>query len=191
MRRSRWILAGLGATLAVGLLGCSEGDKLTLAEMERLKRDVDKQMRLVKEQNLQINDKQNVLKEELRVIKEEYIPAVMVSLDSVSAKPDQVKVQMIAEVENRLRTITENVKDFKKEVNDDIVAHKSTVADSLKSRLDGYNKRISYIEDYTQFVLTQQDSVNREFANRIDKRPWYVSIIGAWDDRQREKRSNP
>ena len=44
MRISRWMLAGLGATLVVGLLGCAEGDKLTLAEMERLKRDVDKQI---------------------------------------------------------------------------------------------------------------------------------------------------
>jgi hypothetical protein len=40
-------------------------------------------------------------------------------------------------------------------------------------------------------VLARQDSVNREFALRIDKRPWYKSILNEWDDLQRRRGVNP
>lgn len=191
MRINRWLVAGAGLAVVTTLAGCTESGKLTMAEMERLRRDTDKQMRLVREQNEQINAKLNVLKAEMDTITTVYIPAVQVSLDSVAAKPEQTRLQLISEVENRLRTITENVKDFKTSVQEILTTQNRTLTDTLRTRINSFDARVSRTEEYVTFVLAKQDSVNREFANRIDKRPWYVSILGAWEDRQRARGLTP
>lgn len=191
MRINRWLVAGVGLTVVAALAGCTESGKLTLAEMERLRRDTDKQMRLVREQNEQINAKLNVVKAEMDTIVTVFIPALNASLDSVSAKPEIARLQMISEVENRLRTITDNIREFKQNVNDDLVAQNRALTDTLRIRLNNFDARTAKTKEYMDFVLAQQDSVNREFANRIDKRPWYVSILGAWEDRQRARGQTP
>jgi hypothetical protein len=191
MRINRWLVAGVGLTVVAALAGCAESGKLTLAEMERLRRDTDKQMRLVREQNEQINAKLNVLKAEMDTITTRYIPMLSASLDSVSAKPEQARLQMITEVENRLRTITDNVRDFKTQVNENLTSQNRALTDTLRIRLNNFDARVSKSKEYVDFVLAKQDSVNREFANRIDKRPWYISILGAWEDRQRARGQTP
>jgi hypothetical protein len=191
MRINRWLVAGVGLTVVAALAGCTESGKLTLAEMERLRRDTDKQMRLVREQNEQINAKLNVVKAEMDTITTVYIPALSASLDSVAAKPEQARLQMISEVENRLRGITDNVRDFKTLVNETLVSQNRTLTDTLRIRLNNFDARIAKTKEYVDFVLAEQDSVNREFANRIDKRPWYISILGAWEDRQRARGQTP
>jgi chromosome segregation ATPase len=188
MRSSRWLLAGLGFSLV--LAGCTESAQMTLAELERHKREVDKQMRLVREQNEQINAKLNVLKAEMDTIKTVYIPAVQVSLDSVAAKPDQVRIQMMSEVDNRLQTIATDYREFKTKVTETVNTNQKTLTDDLKTKVDAFEKRVSESENFVNFVLAQQDSVNREFAVRIDKRPWYRSIIGDYNDRKRSAASS-
>ena len=56
MRVNRWLMTGLAVLSVVSVSGCTEGDKIQLAEIEALERRVDKQMRLVREQNEQINN---------------------------------------------------------------------------------------------------------------------------------------
>ena len=191
MRVSRWLVAGLGLSLVTVVGGCTESSKMTLAEMESLERRVDKQMRLVKEQNEQINSKLNIVKAELDTIKTVYIPAVSASLDSVAAKPEAYRLIIINEVENRLRTISESVAEFKKQVNDGTLARHEALTGEVKKKIDAFEGRVATTESMVNFVLAKQDSINREFAVRIDKRPWYTSILGAWDDQQRSKRNAP
>jgi chromosome segregation ATPase len=188
MRSSRWLLAGLGFSFV--LAGCTESAQMTLAELERHKREVDKQMRLVREQNEQINAKLNVLKAEMDTIKTVYIPAVQVSLDSVAAKPDQVRIQMMSEVDNRLQTIATDYREFKSKVTETVQTNQKTLTDDVKSKVEAFEKRVTESENFVNFVLAQQDSVNREFAVRIDKRPWYRSIIGDYNDRKRSAASS-
>ncbi len=191
MRINRWLVAGVGLTVVAALAGCTESGKMTLAEMERLRRDTDKQMRLVREQNEQINAKLNVVKAEMDTITTVYIPALNASLDSVSAKPEQSRQQMVNEVENRLRTILDNFREFKTQVSDNLVAQNRALTDTLRTRLNSFDARTAKTKEYMDFVLAKQDSINREFANRIDKRPWYTSILGAWEDRQRARGQTP
>lgn len=191
MRVSRWLVAGLGLSLMTVVSGCTEGSKMTLAEMESLERRVDKQMRLVKEQNEQINSKLNIIKAELDTIKTVYIPAVNASLDSVAAMPEAYRVIILNEVDNRLRTITENVSEFKTAVNTGIKTDSEALRSEVKKKLDSMDSRLTNSESMVNFVLAKQDSINREFAVRIDKRPWYTSILGAWDDEQRARRNAP
>lgn len=194
MRVSRWLMAGLAVLSVFSIIavsGCTEGDAIQLAEIEALERRVDKQMRLVREQNEQINSNLKIIKAEMDTIKTVYIPAVMVALDSVSAKPEQARVQVIAEVDNRLRTIAESNREFRNDMNTKTEASSKQLLDETRKRLDDYNSRITKSEEFVNFVLAHQDSVNQEFADRIDKRPWYRSILGMWDDQQRAKQSTP
>jgi DNA repair exonuclease SbcCD ATPase subunit len=189
MRSSRWLMAGLGVALV--LAGCTESSKLTLAELERHKREVDKQMRLVREQNEQINSKLNLLKAEMDTIKTVYIPAVKVALDSVAAKPEQARIQTLQEVQNQLMTIRTDYREFKEKVTETVTTNDKKLNDEVRSKLDSFEKQINSAQEKVDFVLAQQDSVNREFAIRIDKRPWYKSIMGSWEDQQRQKNGTP
>jgi len=191
MRVSRWLMTGLAAFAVLAVSGCTEGNKVQLAEIEALERRVDKQMRLVREQNEQINNNLKIIKAEMDTIKTVYLPAVQVALDSVSAKPEQSRVQIIAEVDNRLRTIAESNREFRNSVKENTDASTKLLQDETRKRLDEYNSRITKSEEFVGFVLARQDSVNQEFAVRIDKRPWYKSILGMWDDQQRARTSTP
>ncbi|HEX7879499.1 MAG TPA: hypothetical protein VF720_08820 [Candidatus Eisenbacteria bacterium] len=191
MRVSRFLVAGLSVVSLGALSGCTESNRLQLAEIEALERRVDKQMRLVREQNEQINSNLKIIKAEMDTIKTVYLPAVQVALDSVAAKPEQARVQIIAEVDNRLNTITASNRDFRTQVNDGIAASSKQLRDEVTKKIGEYDSRITKNEQFVNFYLAHQDSVNQEFAVRIDKRPWYRSILGMWDDQQRQKTSAP
>lgn len=191
MRMSRWLMAGVSVLSLGALAGCTESSKMTLAEMEALERRVDKQMRLVREQNEQINSNLKVIKAEMDTLKTVYIPAVQASLDTVDARRQEAERRVIAEVDNRLRTITDSNREFRTAVNDAVSSQHKTLTDEVTTKLNEYNSRISNAEEFVNFVLARQDSVNREFANRIDKRPWYTSILGMWDDQQRARGNTP
>jgi hypothetical protein len=190
MRVSRFLVAGLSILSLGALSGCTESNKLQLAEIEALERRVDKQMRLVREQNEQINSNLKIIKAEMDTIKTVYLPAVQVALDSVAAKPEQARVQIIAEVDNRLNTITASNRDFRTAMNEGVAKSSKELRDEVTRKVGEYETRIANTEKFVNFVLARQDSVNQEFAVRIDKRPWYRSILGMWDDQQRQRTSN-
>jgi hypothetical protein len=191
MRMSRWLMTGVSVLSLGALAGCTESSKMTLAEMEALERRVDKQMRLVREQNEQINSNLKVIKAEMDTLKTVYIPAVAASLDSVDARREDSERRIVAEVENRIRNIADSNRQFRTDVNDGVAAQHKALTDEVTSKITEYDSRITHTEEFVNFVLARQDSVNREFANRIDKRPWYTSILGMWDDRQRARGNNP
>lgn len=190
MRLNRGLMAGLGLVIVGSLAGCSEGSKVTLAEMERLRRDTDKQMRLVREQNEQINNNMKLIKAQLDTIQTAYIPAVQASLDSVSRIPASTAIQIGNDVDGKIRTIRDDYKAFKESVNERLNTTSSELSTQLKTRLDSYETSAARQKAMVDFVLAKQDSVNREFATRIDKRPWYKSILGDWDDMQRSRSAN-
>jgi hypothetical protein len=191
MRVSRFLVAGLSIVSLGALSGCTESNKLQLAEIEALERRVDKQMRLVREQNEQINSNLKIIKAEMDTIKTVYLPAVQVALDSVAAKPEQARVQIIAEVDNRLNTITASNRDFRTQVNEGIAASSKQLQEEVRKKIGEYDARITESEKFVNFYLAHQDSVNQEFAVRIDKRPWYRSILGMWEDQQRQRTAAP
>lgn len=190
MRLNRGLVAGLGLAIVGSLAGCSESNKVTLAEMERLRRDTDKQMRLVREQNEQINTNMKLIKAQLDTIQLAYIPAVQASLDSVSRIPAATAIQIGNDVDGKIRTIRDDYKEFKTSVNSRLEETSTSLATQLKTRLDTYETDAAQQKAMVDFVLAKQDSVNREFAVRIDKRPWYKSILGDWDDIQRSRAGN-
>jgi hypothetical protein len=191
MRMSRWLMTGVSVLSLGALAGCTESSKMTLAEMEALERRVDKQMRLVREQNEQINSNLKVIKAEMDTLKTVYIPAVKANLDTVDARRQEAERRVIAEVDNRLRTIADSNREFRSQVNEGMASQQKALTDEVTTKLNEYNGRITHAEEFVNFVLARQDSVNREFANRIDKRPWYTSILGMWDDQQRARGNNP
>lgn len=191
MQRNRGLVAGVGIAILGSLAGCSEGSRVTLAEMEKLRRETDKQMRLVREQNEQINDKLNLIKTQLDTIQTVYIPAVQASLDSVSRIPASTAVQIGNDVDGKIRTIRDDYKAFKEAVNQRLESTSTDLSTNLRTKLDQFEKDATFQKSLVDFVLAKQDSINREFAVRIDKRPWYKSILGDWDDIQRRKAQNP
>ncbi len=176
-----WIKTGLVLAFSAALTGCStEGNKVALSEMERLRRETDKQMRLVKEQNLTLNDKLNRINARLDVIEGEYIPAVNAALDSVTAREQGFKSDLVMEVEARLSELNSDVRTLRNELAQDMTAQGKAVTDQVRENMDEFQFRVSDLEAFVQFVATRQDSVNRQIIERVDRNAGYTSFLTRW-----------
>jgi len=176
-----WIRTGLVLALGAALTGCSaEGSRVALNEMERVKRETDKQMRLVKEQNLTLNEKLNRINERLDIIENEYIPAVNASLDSVTAREQGFKSDLVMEVEGRLSEMNDNVRALKNELSREVMMQGKAVTDQVRDNLDEVQFRVSDLEAFVQFVASRQDSVNQAMIDRVDRKAGYTSFFTRW-----------
>ena len=81
---------------------------------------------------------------------------------------------------------------FVKSIRDSITMRATATQDTMTTRIASMQNMLNEHMAFVQFVATEQDSINRVFANKIDSRPWYVSFMGKWEDRQRAHKSvNP
>ena len=105
--------------------------------------------------------------------------------------PD-VRLEIIPEVTSRFQIVNQAQDQFVKSIRDSITMRATATQDTMTARIAVMQNMLNEHVAFVQFVATEQDSINRMFANRIDSRPWYVSFMGKWEDRQRAHRAaNP
>ena len=104
--------------------------------------------------------------------------------------PD-VRLEIIPEVTSRFQIVSNAQTQWMKSIRDSITAATAS-QDTVNARVAAMQNMLNEHMAFVQFVATEQDSINRVFANKIDTRPWYVSFMGKWEDRQRaHKSANP
>jgi len=101
--------------------------------------------------------------------------------------PD-VRAEITPQVYAQFNLVSAAQEQFVKSIRDSITLRASAMDDTLEVRTSTMQSTLAEHMAFVQFVATEQDSVNRVFANRIDSRPWYVSFMGKWEDRQRARR---
>jgi len=102
--------------------------------------------------------------------------------------PD-VRLEIIPEVTSRFQIVNQAQDQFVKSIRDSITLRATATQDTMTARIAIMQNMLGEHMAFVQFVATEQDSINRVFANRIDSRPWYVSFMGKWEDRQRAHKS--
>ena len=96
-----------------------------------------------------------------------------------------MKLEIITEVNTRFQAVGRKQDDFIAQINTRFEQRSTTIEDNLDSEVVDMEKMLNQHTTFAWFVATEQDSINRVFANRFDSRPWYESIIGKWEDRNR------
>jgi len=102
--------------------------------------------------------------------------------------PD-VRQEIIPEVMSRFQIVNQAQDQFVKSIRDSVTLRATATQDTMTTRIASMQSMLSEHMAFVQFVATEQDSINRVFANKIDSRPWYVSFMGKWEDRQRARKA--
>lgn len=184
-------LLSITAFLGVAILfaGCG-ADREMQAELVNLKSSTKKQLDLLKQQNQFLNRKLNTVNEKVDELTE-LTTNLRAELSTYANRPEEVKLEIINEVNTRFAAIAKNQDEFKEQVQTAFQDQSKKINDDLATELEAMNKTLNKHTAFVQFVASEQDSINRVFANRFDSRPWYQSIIGKWEDRERAASSTP
>jgi DNA anti-recombination protein RmuC len=184
-------LLSITAFLGVAILfaGCG-ADREMQADLVNLKSSTKKQLDLLKQQNQFLNRKLNTVNEKVDELTE-LTTSLRTELSTYANRPEEVKLEIINEVNTRFAAIAKNQDEFKEQVQTAFQDQSKKINDDLATELEAMNKTLNKHTAFVQFVAAEQDSINRVFANRFDSRPWYQSIIGKWEDRERAATNTP
>ncbi len=185
--RSLTIIAILGVGAA--LSGCQANREMQ-AELVNLKSSTKKQLDLLKQQNEFLNRKLNSLTTKVDDLTKANSD-LSDQLATYANRPEEVKLEIISEVNTRFQAIAESQKQFQQDVQDQFDQETQKLDKKLDTQLADMNKTLNKHTAFVKFVASEQDSINRVFANRFDSRPWYQSIIGKWEDRERQAGETP
>ena len=182
-------LLGLVAVLCLPLTGCQQ-IRQNQQDIVTLKNLVNRDLELLKRQNTFINRKVNKLQESVEEASE-ISQDLREELATYANRPEEVKLEIITEVNSRFAAFAKANADFQAEVTQLFQTQREQIDERLDTSLSEMEKTLNNHTAFVQFVAAEQDSINRVFANRFDSRPWYQSIIGKWEDRERMGRMEP
>lgn len=177
------------ASLLLGLTGCQQ-IRTNQADIVALKNTVNRDLELLKRQNTFMNRKLNKLQESVEEASE-VSQDLRDELSTYANRPDEVRLEIINEVNTRFGAISTSNAQFKTEVTELLQKQSDETKARLDTSLAEMEKTLNNHSAFVEFVATEQDSINRVFANRFDSRPWYQSIIGKWDDQKRAEQLQP
>ena len=169
--------------LLLGLTGCQQV-RQNQADIVALTNTVNRDLELLKRQNTFMNRKLNKLQESVEEATE-VSKDLREELSTYANRPDEVRLEIINDVNTRFAQISKSNEEFKAAVNEQFADHTAATKERLDTSLAEMEKILNNHSAFVQFVATEQDSINRVFANRFDSRPWYQSIIGKWEDKER------
>lgn len=184
-------LVSLALVLGVGisLSGC-QGNRQMQQDLVNLQNTTKKQLDLLKQQNEFLNRKMNTVNTNVAELTEA-TETLRAELATYANRPEEVKLEIISEVNTRFEAIAAQNKEFQAEVLTNFDTQRKDIDQRLQVQIDDMTKTLNKHTAFVKFVASEQDSINRVFANRFDSRPWYQSIIGKWDDMERTQKTTP
>jgi len=176
-----------GPLVGVALVLCAcEGTQEIELQLTNTRDNTKAQMDLLKKNHELVNRKLNDLNE--RIVKlQETNDRLSGDLTTFASRPEEVKLEIIQEVNTRFDGVRREQIEFKKTVEDSLKARMDRIDAGLEVQVQDMEKTLLQHNAFVQFVATEQDSINRVFANRFDSRPWYQSYMGKWEDMQKSQ----
>jgi cell division protein FtsB len=182
MRQRLALLIGAGFILA-SVAGCT-GAADTRAELFRIRDRSKSQMDILKRKNELLNRQLNDMNEQVAELQESN-DRLSAELGEYAARPEEVKLEIITEVNTMFSGVVTSQQDFKAQVDATVEEKTAAIEAELAEGLANLEKTLIQHGDFVHFVTSEQDSINRVFALRFDNRPWYQSVLGKWDDMER------
>jgi predicted nuclease with TOPRIM domain len=176
-----FVLAG-----TVGILGGCQGNRELRAEMINVRDRAAAQMDRMKKENELLNRKLNDMNETVGKLQDSN-DRLSTELTNYATRPEEVKLEIITEVNTRFSAMAKGQDDFVKDLNDRFDTKTAAIESDLDNQLAAISDTLNDHSMFVHFVASQQDSINRVFASRFDSRPWYQSILGKWEDMKKNQ----
>jgi chromosome segregation ATPase len=148
------------------------------------------EMDVLKKQNELLNRKLNDMNQRVTELQESN-DRLSAELANYATRPEEVKLEIIGEVNTRFAAMAKGHDDFVSQINQEFADRTTGIETDLDDQLAEMEKTLSQHSAFVQFVAAEQDSINRVFATRFDSRPWYQSVLGKWDDMGRSQPETP
>lgn len=180
-----WLTLLIGTSCLLAMTGCDRNAGIR-DELFRIRDRNKAQMDVLKKSNELINRQLNDLKQRVDELQDSN-DRLAGELTDYATRPEEVKLEIITEVNTRFAAIANSQQTFMEEVNQNFTAKEAEIREGLAADIEEMENTLLEHAAFVRFVSTEQDSINRVFAARFDSRPWYQSIIGRWEDMQRQK----
>lgn len=176
---SRTLLV-LGLTMVVG--GCAQ-DRQLQQDMVDYKNESGLTLQLLIDQNGFLNSKIERVRGEV----EDVVEAdrrFQYNFNVYSRRPDEIKLEILEEVGVRAELNEEQQAEFSADYSLRLQELQNELNDRRNLKISEMQAILDHEDMFFRFVYTDQDSVNNEFATRFDKKPWYQSLLGGWEENQ-------
>lgn len=180
-----WLAFLVGAVCLLVMTGCDKNAGVR-DELFRIRDNNKAEMDILKKRNEMLNRELNDLKETADKLKDSN-DRLSLELTNYATRPDQVKLEIITEVNTRFASIANSQQAFIDQVNQSFAALDTTINADLEAGLAELEETLVEHTALVRFVAGEQDSINHIFASRFDSRPWYQSILGKWEDMERAR----
>ena len=185
----QWLTLLIGVSFILALAGCT-GTAETRAELFRIRDRSKGQMDILKRKNELLNRELNDMKDQVNELQESN-DRLSAELGEYAARPEEVKLEIITEVNTMFSGVVNSQQDFKAQVEATLEEKTAVIEADLVEGLAKMEKTLIQHGDFVHFVTSEQDSINRVFAMRFDNRPWYQSVLGKWNDMERHTEEAP
>jgi chromosome segregation ATPase len=187
--KRRWIAVLPVLGLALAASGCN-GTRELEAELGNVRTRTRDQLDVLKKQNELLNRRLNDMNSRVDKLSDSN-DRLSTDLTTYSTRPDEIKIEILTEVNTRFSFIATRQQEFEAQVDTLLLHRTASIADSLQTGLAAMEKTLAQHSTFVHYVAAEQDSINRVFANRFDSRPWYQSYMGKWEDMQRARAQTP
>ena len=178
----RWMITLIAASLGAALTGCQGNRELT-QKVLTMEKQSGAQFQLLKQHNEVLNRKVNRLNETVNDLTK-MNSELSEELATYANRPDEVKIEIISEVNTRFGAIASDLESFKTNLTENVDERFSAMDQKMETDFTEMTRVLDHHTAFVEFVSAEQDSINRVMANKIDSRPWYQSIVGKWEDQQ-------
>lgn len=175
----------VGAVCLLALNGCDKNAGIR-DELFRIRDKNKAEMDILKKRNEMLNRELNDLKEIADKLRDSN-DRLALELTNYSTRPDQVKLEIITEVNTRFDALAKSQQAFIDAANQNFADLDTLMKADLQAGLKELDETLVENMAFIRFVTGEQDSINYIFASRFDSRPWYQSILGKWEDMERKK----
>lgn len=175
---------------AAGVLAGCQGNRELKAEMVNVRDRANVQMDQLKKRNELLNRKLNDMADRVTQLQESN-DRLSTELAQYATRPEEVKLEIITEVNTRFAAMAKGHDDFVTDINGRFQTKSEEIEADLDEQLSTIEETLLKHAAFVRFVSSEQDSINRVFANRFDSRPWYQSILGKWEDMGKTQQETP
>lgn len=163
-------------------VGC-QGDRELQQELLNLKNESTLQLELLERHSAFLTEKTDMVEKQVDALADSD-RRLSHDVAVYTARPDQIRKEILDEVDQRGELAAERRERFKEEILQRLDDRGDELTAKAQEAVDQYQAVLDRERAFIDFVFTQQDSMNQVYANRFADRPWYESILGTWEARQ-------
>lgn len=163
--------------------GC-QGDRELQQELLNIKNETTLQLELLNRHGAFLTEKTDMVEQQVDALSDAD-RHLSREVAIYTARPDQIRREILNEVDTRGELAAERQEQFKDEIADRLDDRGRVLSEKTQNTIEQYQDALDRERAFVEFVFTQQDSMNRVFANRFADRPWYESILGTWEAQQK------